>query len=584
VILARWGSEALAPANHYRSPMIRRLTTRPLLPLSLAAPVVAFGVAAWQRRWMSDDGYIYLRVVDQVLAGNGPVFNRGERVEAATSPLWLWLISALASVFRGIPTSWIAVGLGMLLSLAGLAFAQWGAYRLWERGKHRAIVPLGSIVIVALPPFWDFATSGLETGLAFAWLGASFWGLVRVFRNEDRTRRALWLPLLIGLAPLVRPDFVLFALPFFVAYCVLRGSTRPRDIALAAAAAIALPVAYEVFRMGYYAALVPNPALAKEASTANWAQGWHYLGDLVRPYWLFAPLLLACVLPLPTWLRNRDRRATAVFAAPIAGALAHGLYVVYIGGDFMHARMLLPAIFALAMPVSVVAIERPLALLPPLGVLVWAIVCAAALRPSYDGIGPHGISNERAYYASVAHHGHPVTLQDYDEYLGAVMASMDRLTLLRGELLLDDRRPKLRLRSDVSSYAVVQAASIGIYGFIYGTDVYVVDLHGLADPIAGRLKVKGHGRPGHEKLLPEGWVVGRFADLDLLPPTGGPEQIAAGSARHALMCGDIRRLIVAVDSPMNAGRFAHNLVDAFRLHRLRIPEDPSTAEDDFCPD
>ena len=34
---------------------------------------------------MSDDGYIYLRVVDQLLAGNGPVFNNGERMEAATS-------------------------------------------------------------------------------------------------------------------------------------------------------------------------------------------------------------------------------------------------------------------------------------------------------------------------------------------------------------------------------------------------------------------------------------------------------------------------------------------------------------------
>ena len=144
--------------------MIQRLRTIPLLVLTLGAPVVAFGVAAWQRRWMSDDGYIYLRVVDQVLAGNGPVFNRGERVEAATSPLWLWLISLFSAVLHGVPTSWIAVGLGLLLSLAGLAFAQWGAYRLWQRGKRRAVVPLGSLVIVALPPFWDFATSGLETG------------------------------------------------------------------------------------------------------------------------------------------------------------------------------------------------------------------------------------------------------------------------------------------------------------------------------------------------------------------------------------------------------------------------------------
>ena len=35
---------------------------------------------------VGDDGFINLRVVSQIKAGNGPVFNAGERVEAATSP------------------------------------------------------------------------------------------------------------------------------------------------------------------------------------------------------------------------------------------------------------------------------------------------------------------------------------------------------------------------------------------------------------------------------------------------------------------------------------------------------------------
>lgn len=563
--------------------MVEWLAKKPVVVLSLAAPVIAFGVAAWQRRWVSDDGYIYLRVVDQVLAGNGPVYNGGERIEATTSPLWLWLLSLLAAVFRGVPTAWIAVGLGLLLSVAGLALAQWGAYRLWERGKHRAIVPLGSVVIVALPPFWDFATSGLETGLAFAWLGACFWGLVRLYRSEDGTSRALWLPLLIGLGPLVRPDFALFALPFFVAYCVLRGSRRWRDLVLAGALTLVVPLGYEVFRMGYYGALVPNPAFAKEASRANWPQGWHYLVDAARPYWLFVPLLLAVALALRSWLakHDRDRAATAVVMAPVLGALTHGLYVVYAGGDFMHARMLLPAFFALAMPVSVVAIERPLAILPPLGVLVWAVVGAAALRPSYEGIGPHGISNERAYYASAAHHGHPVTLQDYELYLGAIRGRLDRALLSRGALLLQNGE-QARLAPGAPAYAVVQSAIIGIYGFTLPTGVHVVDLRGLADPIAARLKLTERGRPGHEKVLPEAWVVGRFADLDAPLPIDATEQIAVGSARQALMCGDVRRLLTAVSAPMSPGRFAHNLVDAFRLHRLRIPADPSAARDKLC--
>jgi hypothetical protein len=55
-------------------------------------PVVLVLVMGWQHRWMSDDGFINLRYVDQIRHGNGPVFNAGERIEAFTSPLWLAML------------------------------------------------------------------------------------------------------------------------------------------------------------------------------------------------------------------------------------------------------------------------------------------------------------------------------------------------------------------------------------------------------------------------------------------------------------------------------------------------------------
>ena len=46
-------------------------------------------------RWLvTDDGLVVLRTVRNLLAGNGPVFNIGERVEANTSVLWQYLITA----------------------------------------------------------------------------------------------------------------------------------------------------------------------------------------------------------------------------------------------------------------------------------------------------------------------------------------------------------------------------------------------------------------------------------------------------------------------------------------------------------
>jgi arabinofuranosyltransferase len=198
---------------------------------------------------MADDGYIYVRVVDQLLAGHGPVFNQGERVEATTSPLWLGILSVTKLVLPTISAPWIAVLLGMLFSLVGLAFAQWGSNKLWK-SERRIMLPLGSVVVVALPPFWEFATSGLETGLAFAWLGACFWSLVRLLppRDERRGPRQtefptsnsklpaiappMWLPVLIGLGVLIRPDFGLFVGAFiFVLFFLCRGKSLIRAAA-----------------------------------------------------------------------------------------------------------------------------------------------------------------------------------------------------------------------------------------------------------------------------------------------------------------------------------------------------------------
>jgi arabinofuranosyltransferase len=43
---------------------------------------------------------------------------------------------------------------------------------------------------------------------------------------------------------------------------------------------------------------------------------------------------------------------------PVACGVAHTAYVVRVGGDFMHARFLLPSLFAVLLPVAVVAGAR----------------------------------------------------------------------------------------------------------------------------------------------------------------------------------------------------------------------------------
>jgi arabinofuranosyltransferase len=204
-------------------------------------------------------------------------------------------------------------------------------------------------VIIALPPFWDFATSGLEMGVVFAWLGGCFWAMVAFTRATTRSqaRRRVGLALLLGLGPLIRPDLVLFSACFLAAVLIAEHAPTWRTRTTIVAAAVALPLAYEVFRMGYYAAVVPNTAIAKDASRAQWGHGVHYLRNLIAPYQLeigIAVVAAAIAVVVVRLAGQHARSELAVVLAPVAGGLLHGLYVVRVGGDFMQARLLLPAV------------------------------------------------------------------------------------------------------------------------------------------------------------------------------------------------------------------------------------------------
>ena len=80
-----------------------------------AVPVVVLAVQGYRFRWVTDDGFIYFRVVEQLQAGNGSVFNVGERVEIFTSPLWLAVLT-IADVVAPVRLEWLAVLLGIGLS------------------------------------------------------------------------------------------------------------------------------------------------------------------------------------------------------------------------------------------------------------------------------------------------------------------------------------------------------------------------------------------------------------------------------------------------------------------------------------
>ena len=592
-------SAGLEPSAPGSSPVPARQRAWSVLrrQLPLVVAPAAWGVLGWRHRWIADDGLIVARTVRQILAGNGPVFNQGERVEADTSALWTWLLALLTWASR-LDLYTVIIGTGLLLAPLGLLFALLGARELHRgRAADRVLLPAGALVVVALPPFWDFVTSGLEDSLIFCWLGLCWW-LLAGLRPGSR-RRASWLAFAAGLGWLVRPDMAIGTVGFLAALWYI---VRPawRRLGVLAAIAGAVPLAYQVFRMGYYGLLVPNTAVAKDASSTRFHQGFVYLADFASPYRLWIALLVLLVLFLFT-AGHLNRADAARCAAAVGSGLLMALYVIAIGGDFMHARMLLPPTFALLLPVMLVPVPVPklsggltsvslCLLLATTG--IWATGAGLRWRdPAPPGtIPPSGIANERGYWSVFTRQQYP---DNAAEYVLAGMGSANATGSLEWLISRDARSGQpvlLYYPGNTPSYVSVPldrpGYSVAVAFYRLGTggagtplNGLVTDQYALADALGSHQVGDPSARPGHTKWVIPAWTVAEYSNVTQAP--GVPAaQLAA--ARKALSCGALAELGQATQAPLTASRFASNVFHSLTLTTFRFSPDPVTAERELC--
>jgi arabinofuranosyltransferase len=560
----------------------------------LALPLILLVAMAWRYRWIIDDGFIYLRVVRQFRDGHGPVFNAGQRVEVFTSPLWFGLLT-LADLVTPVRLEWLAVLGGIASTVVGIGMAMAGAGRLWRPTAPTAwLVPFAALPVVALFPFWLWSSGGLETGLTFAWLGACMWVLGRWAGDPTRTMGTGG-AVLLGLGWLVRPEMVLYSVAFLAV--ALLGDARVSGAHpwRVLGAAIALPLAYEVFRMGYYGSVLANTAIAKEGLSQHWDRGWHYLADFNGAYALWVPVLILVAggyapLGIAAWRRRADR-SLLVAGAFVTSSLLLALWVVWIGGDYIHARLLLPFLFGLCVPVMAVPLTRRVvagALLVP-----YAIVAATSLRPVQLSPG----------FNTVVLGGSPesfgkVTLDDLGWGSGEPMRSwytgpgyyVPKQAFGTGIV-----RRRVRLKPGVHLPIGVFSA-IGLPSYAMGPNFEVFDVLGLADPIASHLEPDTSilRLAGHEKRLSAPWIVARLAPVgttigiedlpigSVVPSPLARYRLDAAWARAALRCGPIRRLVDASRADLSVGRFFDNIGNAFGNTTVRIPNDPRRAYRELC--
>lgn len=569
----------------------------------LSVPVVVLAVLAWTHRSMFYDGYIYLHVVQNILAGHGPVFNAGQRVEAFTSPLWTALLAAVGAVTPFSLTA-IAVDLGIVLTVAGLGLATVSSARLVRRVAPDAfLVPLGALVFAAVPAVWSLASLGLETGLAVFWIGACLAILVRWAGAPGGPDARVPAPALVvlGLGPLVRPELGLDSLVFVaVVLCVDRVGRPWRAQARILAWAAALPVAYQVFRMGYYGLVVANTAIAKEASTPRVGRGIQYFMDFAGTYWMVVPavaLAVGAYLPAASAIRRRDRggrHLAVLMALPVAGAL-NAAYIVAMGGDYVHARLLVAPLFALVAPVAVVPVGRRFAI--SLLVVPWALLCGLGLRTT-DG-QPFSSS------PFLAVHGNGDITPTVWAWTTRPPFS-DPSSGSGAWIQFDATRGPVRLLAPTPAglvQPVIATSQVGISPYELGPGVQILDLLGLADPLTAHLELTHRGEfTGHEKPLPTPWVqallatpgsqtaqIGRLQVArptsynTLIPPvTGEALAVQTAWAHAALGCPAIHAIEDGPTRPLTVGSFLSNMVHSLGRTTMRIPPDPETAYHRYC--
>ena len=604
-------------------------TVRVSLWVSVAVVAVLFGWGAWQRRWMADDGLIVLRTVRNLLAGNGPVFNAGERVEANTSVVWTYLVYFASWLTWPMRMEYVALVLALLLSVAGLAMLMLGTGRLFAPGllgRRAVMLPAGALVYIAVPPARDFATSGLESGLVMAYLGLLWWMMVcwsQAMRVRPSGRMFIGtLAFVAGCSVLVRPELALVGgLALIMMLIAARGRRRRALIVVAGGL---LPVGYQIFRMGYYGLLFPGTALAKDAAGDKWSQGMIYLSNFNHPYALWAPAVLLAALALvllgggsrPWWtshtpptrhgpLARSVQSPTAVVIFIFVSGLLQALYWIRQGGDFMHGRVLLAPMMCLLAPVAVVPVVFPDGtrlsreagywLAGAVSALWMAVAGWSLWAANSPGMGDDatrvtysGIVDERRFYAQATGHAHPLTAAAYLDYprMRAVLVALNNTP--QGALLLPsgnydqwDLVPPIQPQPPAPPPApqkgphTVFFTNLGMVGMNVGLDVRVIDQIGLANPLAAHTARLQHGRIGHDKNLFPDWVIADGPWVKWYPGVPGYlDEKFVQQAAAALQCPATQQVLSSVRGPMSFHRFVSNFLHSYEFTKYRIDRVP----------
>src|SRR5262245_39794815 len=105
--MVEWAPRLMTPAPDSELAEAWTMRLRGASTALLLLPPFLLAWLGWRQRWVSEDAFILLRVVQNLLSGQGPVWNIHERVEAYTSPLWVGVLTAVTAALGSARLEWI---------------------------------------------------------------------------------------------------------------------------------------------------------------------------------------------------------------------------------------------------------------------------------------------------------------------------------------------------------------------------------------------------------------------------------------------------------------------------------------------
>lgn len=262
--------------------------------------------------WISDDGVIFFRVVENFLDGNGLSFNANERVNPCTSVFWTIYLIPFVYVFEY---------LGLSIMTSSLVFLVL-TLKFMERNLSEGQFLTMSFLLGLSNVFLEFSSSGLETPAVF------FFSLCFALFASKKNFNGYFYGVCF-LMFMTRMDMILLIIPSILGSIKAIGFRR---FFVATIHYFLLAILWFLFSLFYYGWPLPNTFYAKITpyidASSYFKQGTLYLFD----FFLYDPVSsLAMILGIAYFLTQKQFDL-------FLGMLLHILYILKVGGDFMTGR------------------------------------------------------------------------------------------------------------------------------------------------------------------------------------------------------------------------------------------------------